>query len=282
MSRPLWVPMSGAIAKDQLVDTIANNLANMNTQGFKTDDVTFKEILARSENPNPSPGIPRSPIKDKDLYPMEGRDQAYTMVSGTHTNFRQGGLKVTENPLDIALEGPGFIEVATPQGIRFTRLGSLKLGADGRLITTQGYPVLSAKTAPAAEARSPAAASSDPQARLINLSGRDGAVHINELGELYMEDDQVAKLSIVEFQNGPKMKKVGDGLYQNIGDPATNPEAPASLTMVRQGMLEQSNVNPVEEMTKLIKANRMFEMDLKAMKTVDSMLGKEANEIGKF
>jgi flagellar basal-body rod protein FlgF len=280
MSRQLWVPMSGAIAKDQLVDTIANNLANMNTQGFKADDVTFKEVLARSENPNPNPGIPRSPIKDKDLYPIEGRDQAFTMVSGTHTNFRQGGLKVTENPLDIALEGPGFLEVATPKGIRFTRLGSLKLGADGRLVTSQGYPVLSARTD--GTIRGPASQNSDPQARLINLSGRDGGVHINELGELYMQDDQVAKLSIVEFENGPKLKKVGDGLYENIGDPATNPEVAATQTNVRQGMIEQSNVNPVEEMTKLIKANRMFEMDLKAMKTVDSMLGKEVNDIGKF
>ena len=133
MSKPLWPAVSGAMARDAQIDVISNNLANVNTNGFKRDDVTFKEYLSKNENPNlEGEDIPRSPIRDKDLYPLDGRDQSFVVVNGTHTKFATGGFKVTDNPLDIALEGPGFFEISTPNGVRYTRAGSFKIAPDGK------------------------------------------------------------------------------------------------------------------------------------------------------
>jgi flagellar basal-body rod protein FlgF len=272
MSNPLWPAVSGAMARDLQVEVIANNLANANTAGYKKDNVSFKEYLAKDENvPGGSAAIPHSPTKDKDLIHLEGRDQSFVVVDGTHTKFTPGGLKVTDNPLDLALDGPGFFEVSTPQGLRYTKAGSFKLSAEGKMVTTEGYPVLAAG----------GEGGSDPAGREINLQGHEGHLHINDKGEVYMGDDQVGTLSVVEFGDLKPVRKVGSLNFENK-DPTRNPPQVATNTNVKQGMIENSNVNPVEEISNLIKANRLFEEDLKAMKTVNEMMGKEVNDIAKF
>ncbi len=272
MSKPLWPAVSGAVARAQQVETISNNLANVNTNGFKKDGVEFKEYLSKNEKMDDLiEDIPRMPIKDKDLYPLDGRDQSFVIVNGTRTSFKTGGLKVTDNPLDVALNGPGFIEISTPQGIRYTKAGSLKMANDGRLVTTDGFPVLS----------SDGAQGGDPAGRIISLADRQGQVHINELGDIYVNDDLVAKMSVVEFGDLKQIRKVGLSNFENK-NAQINPALAAATTAVKQGMLETSNVNPVEEISHLIRANRMFEEDLKAMKTVNEMMQKEVNDIGKM
>jgi flagellar basal-body rod protein FlgG len=271
MSKPLWPAVSGAVARDFEVEVISNNLANVNTNGFKKDGVEFKEYLVRDEKMQDlGAAIPRSPVKDKDLYPLDGRDQSFVIVNGTRTSFKTGGFKVTDNPLDIALNGPGFLEVSTPSGIRYTRAGALKLAPDGRLTTSDGHPVLAKGDANA-----------DPASRFINIAGRDGQLHINERGDLYLNDEQVGTLGVVEFGDLKNLHKTGGTLFENK-NPKVNPPITAEQTAIRQGVLETSNVNPVEEIANLIRANRMFEQDLKAMKTVSEMLSKESNEIGKM
>jgi flagellar basal-body rod protein FlgG len=271
MSKPLWPAVSGAVARDFEVEVISNNLANVNTNGFKKDGVDFKEYLVANEKTEDlTADIPRSPVKDKDLYPLGGKDQSFVVVNGTHTSFKTGGLKVTDNPLDVALSGPGFLEVSTPAGVRYTRAGALKLAPDGRLVTSEGHPVL-ARGEPG----------SDPAARHINVLGRDGQLHINDRGELYMNDERVATLGVVEFGDLKTMRKAGGMVFENK-NPQGNPPQEATHTMVRQGVLETSNVNPVEEIANLIRANRMFEQDLKAMKTVSEMLSKEVSDIAKM
>ena len=293
----MWTSAAGAAAQAQSVDMVANNLANADTNGFKKDLPTFKEYLATVERDRDGVEIPHGPIKDKDLYPLDGRDQSFVVVDGTYTNFKQGNLRVTQSPLDVALDGPGFIEVSTPSGVRYTRQGSLKVAMDGRLVTTEGYPVLAsnpgglaaAQPAPVrpsqgglttqggvAVGRNPA----QEAARGINLRDRTGPLAITDRGEIYSGEDLVAKLSVVEFQDSRKLRKVGGLLFEN-GDPANIATTPAK-TIVRQGVLETSNVNPVEEMTNLIRANRLFEHDLKAMKTYGEMMQREANDIGKL
>jgi flagellar basal-body rod protein FlgF len=279
LSKALWPSVSGAIARDHAVEVTANNLANMNSTGFKRDQVSFKEVLAKNQNPNLQPSFHPGPTKDKDLYPIDGRDQAFVMIGGTHTDHTPGGFKVTDNPLDIAIEGPGLIEAATPTGVKFFRSGSLKIAADGTLTTSEGHPVLSARANPNVD--SPEQMQDDPRSRMINLSNRDGSLHINSAGELYMGEDFIGKLSLVEFQNLDGLRKFGSAAYTNP-DVAANPQIAPTNTQVRQGMIETSNVNPVQEISNLIRANRMFELDLKAMKTVDGMMAKEANEVGKF
>jgi flagellar basal-body rod protein FlgG len=288
----MWTSAAGAAAQSQNVDLIANNLANSDTQGFKKDLPTFKEYLSTVEREHDAADIPRGPIKDKDFYPLDGKDQAYVVVDGTYTDFRQGPLRVTHSPLDVALDGPGFLEVSTPQGVRYTRQGSLKLAMDGRLVTSDGNPVLSSQPGGLAQpgqgglaAQGGAAAGRNPAsndaARFINLRDRGTNFSISDAGEIYAGDELVAKLSVVEFPDAKTLRKSGYGLFEN-GDPLKSPGASAQKTRVQQGVLEGSNVNPVEEMTKLIQANRLFEHDLKAMKTYGELLGREANDIGKL
>ncbi|MDR3605883.1 MAG: flagellar hook basal-body protein [Oligoflexia bacterium] len=297
MASGIWVSVSGAAAQSQAVDTVANNLANADTIGFKKDQPTFKEYLATVERDHGSVDIPRGPIKNKELYPLDGRDQSFVVVDGTYTNFKPGPLRVTQSPLDIAMDGPGLLEVSTPQGIRYTRQGSLKVAIDGNLVTSEGYPVLSSRPGGLAQpglagaARTPAGqfpidqaataaqAQADAAGRFINLRDRGTQLTINNAGELYAGDQLIAKLSVAEFHDLNGLRKTGGGMFENK-DPANVAEP--QKTVVRQGMIEGSNVNPIEEMTNLIKANRLFEEDLKAMKTYGELLGREANDIGKL
>lgn len=280
MATGMWTAVSGASAQSQQVDTVANNLANADTVGFKKDAPAFREYLSVLEREPSHTDIPRGPIKDRDLHPLDGRDQAFVVVDGTYTDFKQGSLKVTQSPLDLAIDGPGFFEVSTPSGSRFTRHGGLKVSADGRLVNSQGFPLLAASpgglVAPLADGRAPA---SDP-ARFIDLRDRKGPLTINEAGEIYSGEDLVAKLSVVEFKEPTRLRKAGGSLFVNP-DP-TNISSDPARSLVRQGVLETSNVNPVEEMTKLIKANRLFEQDMKALKTFGELMGREANDIGKL
>ena len=299
MASNLWPAVSGTVAQAQLVDTVANNLANMDTQGFKKDLPTFKEYLSVLERHNGVSDIPRGPIKDKDLYPLDGRDQSFVLVDATYSDFKQGGLKVTQSPHDLALDGPGLFEVSTPAGPRFTRSGSFKVTADGLLVTTQGYPVLSALPAgqvPAQPAEAAvqlsqggqmtqggvAAGQEDPNliARYINLRDRTQPLSISESGEVYSGDQLVGKLSVVEFADPKKLRKAENQMFVNTD--SANVSLNPVRTSVRQGMIEMSNVNPVEEMSNLIKAHRSFEHGLKAIKAYDEMMGKEVNDIGKL
>jgi len=298
----LWTSVSGASARAQAIDTVANNLANQDTNGFKKDAPTFKAYLSAAEREPASMDIPRGPIKDKDFYPLDGRDQSFVVVDGIYTNFRQGNLKVTQSPLDAAMDGPGFFEVSTPSGIRYTRQGSFKLAMDGRLVTSEGYPVLAAQpgglaaaqplsnTQPADQGRSPSTqggvaagpgtpGSPEVIARAINLRDRSGPIALTPGGEVYVGQDLIAKLSVTEFHDGNKLKKYGNQLFENMD--AANAKLP-ERTQVRQGMLETSNVNPIEEMTNLIQNNRLFEHDMKVMRTFGELMGREVNDIGKL
>jgi len=295
----MWPAVSGAIAQSQNLDVISNNLANVNTDGFKKDVPTFKEYLANLETPKDGLEVPRLPYKDKDFYPLDGRDQAFVVMDGTYTNFKQGNIQVTQRPLDFALDGPGFFEISTPEGVRYTRQGSLRVTKEGLLTTTQGYPVLSSQAGGLATAQPPAAVqpsqgglptqggvaagqTTPPEvvARYINLGDVKplSKVTVSDEGEIYSGDQIVSKLNVVEFQDRNKLKKYGGMMYENL-DPV-NAISPQK-TKVRQGVVESSNVNPIEEMTSLIKANRMFEHNMKALKTYDTMMGREVNDLAK-
>ncbi len=269
----MWTAAAGAVAQAQNLDVIANNLANSDTGAFKKDTPTFKEYLSTVERIHGPGDIPRGAIKDKDLYPLDGRDESYVVMDGTHTSYRQGHLRVTQSQFDVAMDGPGFLEVNTPQGVRFTRQGSLKVASDGRLVTADGNPIL------AAESVGVAPKSLDLASRFINLRDRGGHIVINGQGEIFSGETLVTRLSVAEFRDLSQLHKIGGQLFENK-NPA-NRVSPEH-TLVRQGLLESSNVNPIEEMTNMIKANRLFETDLKALKTYGELLGKEANEVGKL
>ena len=296
----IWPSVSGAVAQSRAVDVVANNLANADTLGFKKDAPTFREYLSSIERERAALDVPKGPFRDKDFFPIDGRDQSFVVVDGTYTDFKQGDLRVTSSPLDIALDGKGFLEVSTPSGVRYTRQGSLKMATDGRLVTLEGYPVLASQPGGLANAPSATTAvqpgqgglptqggvAAEPyptpeiQARYIYLRDLGGNISVTETGDVYAGENRVAGLSVVEFFDPARLRKSGGQLFENP-DPANVATGP-NRTRIHQGVLETSNVNPVQEMTDLIKAHRLFEHDLKAMKTYDQLLEKEANQLGKI
>lgn len=295
----MWTAAAGAVAQAQNLDVIANNLANTDTPAFKKDVPTFREYLATVERNHDVVDIPRGPIKDKEFYPIDGRDQSQVLMDGTHASFKMGTLRVTQGQLDLALDGPGFLEIATPQGIRYTRQGSLKTNNEGRLVTSQGYPVLAGTVtpppAPGANLATPPIETlpeipnltkslgnqipPELAPRYINLKDKGAHFAFTPSGEIYSGDVLVGKVAVVEFKDLSRLKKYGDQIFENTD--ANNRIAP-QFTQVRQGVIETSNVSPIEEMTNLIKSNRLFEHDLKALKTYGEMMGREVNDIGKL
>jgi flagellar basal-body rod protein FlgF len=141
-SKGIYSAVSGAMAQSSRLDTIANNLANVNTTSFKKDRQVFSEYLAANEKPQDVIQAPRIPASVESFYDMQGGDTAYVNPAGTYTNFEQGALKSTGSAMDMAIEGKGFFEVLTPQGVRWTRNGSLQIDGNGRLTTKEGFPVL--------------------------------------------------------------------------------------------------------------------------------------------
>jgi len=267
--KELWVPISGAIAQQRKVETIANNVANVNTPGFKKDDITFKEYLTTIDKGYQDIDLPRKEWAPQDFYRSYGAEHSKVKVDASYINFSQGQLSPTGNNLDIALRGKGFLEVQTPNGIRYTRRGILSVRNDGTLITDQGFPVL--------------ARTNDPQApadgRQIKLPNGSRQVAVTLQGDIFADNQAVAKLNVTEFKDNHALRKEGGSLFLNKD---LNNIKTDSATSVHQGFVEQSNVNAVSEMSELIKAHRHFEAIQNVIKTYDQVSQKGVNEIGKL
>ncbi|MGE4232170.1 MAG: flagellar hook-basal body protein [Bacteriovoracia bacterium] len=304
----IWTSVSGAMAQSQNLDIIANNLANVGSTAFKKDTPTFKEYLTAIERP-PSPAIdiPRTIFKDSDFYHFDGREHAMVNVDKVHTDHSQGTLKLTNAPLDFAIDGSGYFAIQTPDGLKFSRAGSFKMSSDGNLVTTDGYPVLSlngealaqrnAEIEIQASGEDPAvAAALAPDAppkknpfttpnllKPINLREAietGSRVTVTPMGQIFVGENQVGTIAVAEFVDNRMLKKVGSAFFENP-NPANVPRISTKAT-VQQGYLEQSNVNPVAELVELLKANRLFESNMKAIRAYSEMSQKEANEVGKL
>lgn len=277
----IWVPLSGQIAQQRKVETIANNIANANTAGFKKDRLVFKEHLTALTKGQEDIDIPREDWSPEDFYRHQGAQNAYVEVDGSYTVHEQGNLVPTKNPLDLALHGKGFFEVMTPTGIRFTRKGNFTVSKDGELVTERGYKLLSAIQADASQGRDKAALNSDNdiQNRLIKLTP-GSKISISKEGDIFTKDGLLSKISVVEFKDLHAVRKQGHSLY--INNDVANIQRENVKTAVNQGFVEGSNVNAIQEMSELIKAHRHFENIQKAINTYDSISGKAVNEITKF
>jgi flagellar basal-body rod protein FlgF len=277
----IWVPLSGQVAQQRKVETIANNVANANTVGFKKDQLVFKEHLTAFTREPDSIDIPRNEFSPADFYHSQGAENAMVAVDASFTVFEQGQLTPTNNPLDLALQGEGFLEVLTPTGVRFTRKGNLSLSKDGELVTDQGFKLLSALEIPENILREPASASSvpKPEDRIIKVP-TNKPVSISLEGNIFTSDGTVGKISVIEFNDKHALRKEGNSLF--ITPDELNIKRTEIKTTVNQGFLEGSNVNAIEEMSELIKAHRHFESIQKAINAYDSISSKAANDIGKF
>lgn len=222
MENTIYIAMSRHIGLFSQLDTVANNVANMDTDGYKAQRVRFQEHL-------------------RDIgttYPLQA---SFTNDIATYHSMDQGALKGTGRQLDVAINGKGFFQVETPLGQRYTRAGSFALDATGNLINAQGYRVLSAGGA------------------AVTLAPDDTKITINQEGVVSAvgPDGETAirgQIGVVNFANLQELKKAGNGLYSS--EQAAVPGVPGVDFRIAQGMLEKSNVNGIKEMTNLVKINR--------------------------
>lgn len=277
--RELWVPLSGAIAQQRNVETIANNVANANTPGFKKDQVVFKEYLTALEKADQQGvDLPEKDWKPEDFYRSYNSEDSFVKVDGTYTVHEQGQLTPTGNFFDNALNGPGFYEVLTPNGVRYSRKGAFSISADGKLVTDQGFLVLSKAAPPIAGADGKMNFAATPESRAINVGA--GRFSISLEGEVFNGANKVADLAITEFNDVHALKKEGNSLF--INQDQQNIKIGDLKTSIHQGFVEQSNVNAVSEMSNLINANRNFESIQRVIKTYDNMSAKAVNDLTKF
>lgn len=275
----IWVSVSGQIAQQRKVETIANNIANANTPGFKKDDLVFKEHLTALNKGVTDIDIPTKDWSPDDFYRTQGAQNAHVVVDGSYTDFKQGPLVPTNNPFDLALNGKGFFEVLTPNGIRYTRTGNFTISKDGNLSTDQGFKVLSASEEEPPKTDTKDLPESNITSRFLTLPVGE-TVSIGTDGQVFTKTGSIGKLSVVEFKDIQAIKKEGNSLYLN--NDLKNIKRIDIKTSVNQGFVEGSNVNAISEMSELIRAHRHFENMQKAIRTYDTIQGKAVNDIAKF
>lgn len=268
----IFTALSGALAQTQKIDTIANNIANVNTTGFKKDQQTFNEYLTALEKDQDVMQVPRVPASIESFYDMNGADKGFVNAAGTFTNFEQGSLKHTGGQLDVAIEGQGFFEISTPDGVRLTRAGNFSIDASGQLVNKDGHAVLM-------QLPEGVDAESVPlEQRIVKFSGTKPGV-INDLGEIMDGEQKVGQLSVVDVKNPESLHKIGNNNF--IFKPNMTPQFETLKNPnLKQGFLETSNVNIIQEMTDMIMAQRIFEGTQKAISTYDTMADKLINQVG--
>jgi flagellar basal-body rod protein FlgF len=219
--------IDGSLIQQMRCDTVSNNLANLGTNGFKRDVLSFDQVL--------------------------------TMKKYSATDFSQGPARHTGNPLDLALEGQGFFKVQTENGLRYTRNGAFTLDGANTLVTLNGDPVLG-ENGP------------------ITINGKDVSVDMD--GQIQVDGATVDRISLADFENPQLLRKEG-ATYHVFDGKEEEGARPAGASM-RQGYVEESNVDVTEEMIRMVEAFRAFETMQKGIQSIDEMTGKLINDPGLF
>ncbi|MBK1874881.1 MULTISPECIES: flagellar basal-body rod protein FlgG [Marinobacter] len=262
MHPALWVSKTGLSAQDTNMSTISNNLANVNTTGFKRDRAVFQDLLYQI---NRQPGGMNT--QNSEL-PSGLQLGTGVRVVGTAKQFSQGNLQITEQPLDLAVNGRGFLQIEMPDGqTAYTRDGQFQLNADGDVVTPEGYALQPNINVP-------------EDATTITI-GKDGTVSV-------ITDDQAApvnlgQITLVNFINPQGLQAIGNNLFKETnssGDPTEGEPGLAGLGTLEQGVIESSNVEVVEELVNMITTQRAYEMNSKVVSTTDQMLQFITNNIG--
>lgn len=256
------------MAQSTNMDTIANNIANVNTPGFKRDTQVFNEYLTANEKEQTGMPVPRIPASIESFYDLQGGDQSFVDTKGTFTDYSQGSLKHTGNPLDLAIDGEGFFEIATPDGIKLTRAGNFTLDGSGKLVTKEGHFVLAS-----------GGDGANPDARAITLNG-SMPMTVSDQGDIFQGTELVGRVSVVNVAEKDSLQKVGNSLYGFKAGHSPEIISKPNPSM-KSGFIEGSNVNVVQEMTDMIKTQRIFESTQKAISAYDSMNDKLVNVVGK-
>jgi flagellar basal-body rod protein FlgG len=239
------------LAQQTAMDTIANNLSNADTTGFKRGRTAFQDLLYRTLSP-------------QEAARQGSRVGLGTAVSAVQTEWDEGAIQDTGNPLDLAIEGNGFLAVTRADGSKaYTRAGDLSTDAKGQLVTNDGDLVTPKVTV--------------PQGATDLTIGADGAVTATVAGK----HQTLGTIELTSFSNPAGLTPVGSNLYTvspNSGAPVTARAGSPNMGTLRQGALESSNVNAVDEMVGMITTQRAYEGVSKVVSAADEMLG-EANQL---
>lgn len=253
MLNTLNTAATGMDAQTKQIQTISNNLANADTTGFKKQRTDFQDLLYQNIK---APGAASSA---NTVNPTGVQIGAGTKVVGTMRDHSTGTLRPTQRMLDVAIEGKGLLAVQKPNGdVAYTRDGSLRVGPEGQLTNANGYTLLPQINLPA-------------ESREVNISF-DGRVSIRDANGA---DQEIGQLQITMFANPAGLQAEGGNLYTATpasGAPTPGTPTEAGLGRIHQGFLEASNVTPATEMTDMIRAQRVYEMNSKVISTADQML----------
>ncbi len=252
MNLSLFSSATGMEAQQQQLNTIANNLANANTIGFKRAKIEFQDMLyQRDKEAGAVSG-------DGNTLPTHVEMGNGTQVVSTARVFTQGSIRETGAQMDVAIDGEGFIEVELPDGeTGYTRDGALKIAADGRITTNSGYPVLSNFQA---------------------LPDGVQSISITATGDVTVrtaQSEQSFRIQLARFNNPAGLRSVGGNMYVETtgsGPAETGSPAENGFGRILQGFVEGSNVNVVEEMVNMITAQRAYEINSKSIQSSDEML----------
>jgi flagellar basal-body rod protein FlgG len=246
MIKGIYTSAIGMLPKAVRMDVIANNLANINTTGFKKDNVFVQTLIDAARS---------AQMQNSELAGLNAQEL---------TDYSQGSLNKTGNPFDLAIAGQGFFVVETPGGVRYTRNGNFTLSEDGTVTTSQGYPVLG----------------DGGRIRLPEYEKlQSGDVVVTMKGEVIVNKVVVSKFQVVDFPQPYHLQKAEGALFANTS--GMNPfEVDEKETFLRQGFLEESNVDAIEEMVNLIELGRDYESGQKAINYQDTSL-ERANEVGR-
>lgn len=254
MEPALWVSKSGLEAQDKNIATIANNLANVNTTGYKKGRALFEDLIYQNLRQAGAQSSQNSQI------PTGINMGTGVHLVATEKMFSQGGIQNTQNPLDMAIEGRGFLMVLMPDGTQaYTRDGSFKTDNAGQIVNSNGYPLQPSMTVPA-------------QTTNITI-GQDGTVSATVAGS--NTPSVIGNIQLTDFINPAGLQPIGQNLFIETaasGSPLTDNPGNSGLGSILQGSLEASNVNVVEELVNMIQAQRSYEITAKSIQTVDSML----------
>ncbi|MDR3415009.1 MAG: flagellar basal-body rod protein FlgG [Nevskia sp.] len=254
MNSALWVAKTGLDAQQTQMNVISNNLANVNTTGFKRGRAQFQDLLYQNYG---QVGAQTSTQTQSPSGLLLGTG---VHIGSTENLFDQGNLQQTNNNLDVAINGRGFFQVQQPDGsLGYTRDGSFQVNSQGQLVTAAGYQVQPGITIPQG-------------AQSVTISA-DGIVDVQLAGQ--SAPQQVGTLTIADFINPSGLQAKGGNLFTETaasGTPTTGNPGLNGLGTLVQGSIESSNVNVVEEMVNMIETQRAYEMNSKAISTVDQML----------
>ncbi|MGY6519304.1 MAG: flagellar basal-body rod protein FlgG [Lysobacteraceae bacterium] len=261
MNKALWVAKTGLDAQQTRMSVVSNNLANVNTTGFKRDRASFEDLLYQQTRQ------PGGATSQQTQLPSGLQVGTGVRVVSTAKFHEQGNILQTGNALDIAINGRGFFEVLMPDGTpAYTRDGSFQINAEGELVTNSGYPVQPGIQIP-------------DGAQSISI-GSDGTVTVQLAGQA--QPVQIGQVTVSDFVNPSGLQARGENLFLETG--ASGPANPAipglnGLGTLAQGALESSNVNVVEELVSMIETQRAYEMNAKAISTTDQMLAYLNNNV---